>query len=67
MEIKPKLRGFGLDIRQFRSKDGYTYIVSKTKSGSYHVFMEVEAKQAARRCGGAGSNTRQMWDALWKK
>lgn len=66
MQVQPKLRGFGLDIRQFRSQDGYTYIVFKTKSGSYHAFLEVEAKEAARKCGGKGSNTRQMWSSLWR-
>lgn len=32
-----------------------------------HVFEEVEAKDAARKCGSAiKGNTRQMWNELWR-
>jgi len=68
MSTKEKRRGFGLDIRSFEGEDGSTYIVFKTTTGSYHVFKEVEAKQAAHDCGAEiKGNTRQMWGELWKR
>ena len=68
MATKEKRRGFGLDIRSFEGKDGSTYIVFKTTKGSYHVFKEVEAKEAARQCGTpVVGTTRQMWTELWKQ
>jgi hypothetical protein len=67
MPTKEKRQGLGLDIRTFQGKDGATYIAFKTTSGAYHVFKEVEAKEAARQCGASlEANTRQMWGALWK-
>jgi hypothetical protein len=66
MPTKDKRRGLGLDIRSFEGKSGGNYIVFKTTKGSYHVFNEVEAKEAARQCGAtANGTTRQMWGALW--
>jgi hypothetical protein len=63
---KNKRRGLGLDIRSFQGKDGCTYIAFKTTKGSYHVFKEVEAKEASRQCGAAiEGTTRQMWGNLW--
>jgi hypothetical protein len=66
MPTKEKRRGLGLDIRSFQGKDGCTYIVFKTRKGSYHVFKEVEAKEASRQCGATKGNTRQMWGSLWQ-
>ncbi len=66
MSIKPKKRGFGLEMKIFEGNDEESYLVLKTKSGSYHVFQEVEAKQAARECGALKeSNSRQMWNEVW--
>ena len=68
MEVKPKKHGFGLELKTFQGKDGESYLVLRTKDGAYHVFLEVEAKQAARDCGGSKEgNTRQMWGELWVK
>jgi hypothetical protein len=67
MPAKDKRSGLGLDIRSFQGKDGENYIVLKTTKGSYHVFQEVEAKEAARKCGvTAAGNTRRLWGKLWK-
>lgn len=67
MAIKQKRLGFALDIRSFRGRDGNTYIVFRTPTGSYHAFMEVQAKEAARQCGASiEGNTRQMWSSIWK-
>jgi hypothetical protein len=66
MPIKNKRKGLALDFRTFNGKDGFTYLAIKTLSGSFHVFKEVEAKQAARDCGATViGNTRQMWAELW--
>jgi hypothetical protein len=64
---KAKKRGIGLDMRTFVGKDGRSYLVFRTGRGVYHVFMEVEAKAAARKCGATkAGTTHQMWDEVWK-
>jgi hypothetical protein len=65
--LKAKRTGLGLELRSFTGKDGKTYLVFRTNRGSFHVFGEVEAKQAARECGATiERNTRTMWEGLWK-
>ncbi len=57
-----------LETKTFSGGDGNQYIVFRTLDGSYHTFVEVEAKQAARQCGAEeGANTRQMWESIWKQ
>ena len=61
-----------LQVKVFESKDGKTdFIVFRTPRGAYHVFVEVDAKKAAIECGmeqkPTNANTRQFWNALWKK
>ena len=64
--MKKKREGFGLEMKTFAGSDGNTYLVFRTSAGSYHVFMEVEAKEAARQCGATEEkNTRQMWASIW--
>jgi hypothetical protein len=64
--LKEKREGRSLEIKTFVGKDGNSYLVLRTLDGSYHTFVEVEAKQAARECGAAeGANTRQMWESIW--
>jgi hypothetical protein len=68
MAIKEKRRGLGLEMRSFEGKDGRTYLVFRTAGGSFHVFVEMEAKEAARQCGATKeANTRQMWAEVWGK
>ena len=68
MPLKDKRSSFGMQTRTFRGADGKTYLVFLTTKGSYHVLVEVEAKEAARQCGAKElSNTRAMWESLWKK
>ena len=63
-----KRRGLNLEAKSFVGKDGRSYIVFKSTQGSYHAFVEIEAKQAARQCGAtAEKNTREMWKSVWKK
>ena len=67
MALKPKRSGVGLEMRTFKGSEG-RYLVFCTPQGSYHVFKEVEAKQAARDCGAKlESNTREMWREVWNK
>ncbi|HZY94091.1 MAG TPA: hypothetical protein VFE98_04415 [Candidatus Bathyarchaeia archaeon] len=62
-----------LDIRTFptkHSKPKKRYLVFRLPDGSYHTFVEVQAKAAALECGAEGgreSNTRTLWDELWYK
>ena len=66
-KLKPKKHGLGLEMRTFPGKDGVTYLVFRSTGGSYHVFAEVEAKEAARQCGTKKTTTpREMWRELWK-
>ncbi|GBC69018.1 hypothetical protein HRbin01_00709 [archaeon HR01] len=69
--LKPKPWGM-LDVKVFTSEDRkQKFIVFKTPNGAYHVFTEVEAKDAAIKCGmkmePTRANTRQFWDKLWKE
>ena len=70
-EINLKRNGFGLPIKTFESSDGKnTYIVFKQSDGSYHTFVEVEAKDAAMHCGSEfdrEEQTRKHWDRLWEE
>ena len=66
MTVKRKRKGLGLEMRTFSGRDRNAYLVFRTSDGSFHVFMEVEAKEAARQCGAVDEkNTRQMWGAVW--
>ena len=66
--LKEKREGRSLEIKTFLGQDGNNYLVFRTLDGSFHTFVEVEAKQAARECGAAeGANTRQMWESIWNK
>lgn len=66
MPAKPKKKGYGLQVKTFTSKDGKSYFVFRTPNGSFHAFIEVEAKQAVRECGAKREGTtRQMWESIW--
>ncbi|MFC1708819.1 hypothetical protein ACFL2J_01990 [Candidatus Omnitrophota bacterium] len=60
MKIIKKRRGYELQIVT-RVGNGGNYLFYKTPNGSYHTFLEVAAKDAARDCGARGrGNTRQL-------
>jgi hypothetical protein len=64
---KRKRQGVGLEMKTFRGSDEQNYLVFRTPKGSYHVFLEVDVKEAAAHCGALRKgNTRQMWTGLWK-
>ncbi len=66
--LKDKREGTELQFKTFVASDGKRYLVFRSLEGSFHVFAEVEAKQAARECGATEqANTRQMWESLWEK
>jgi len=68
MTVKAKRKSRGLEMRTFIGKDKNSYLVFRTPNGSFHVFMEVEAKEAARQCGvKEEDNTRRMWESIWFK
>ena len=66
--MKPKRQGAMIGFDTFQGKNGETYLVFKrTPRGGYHVFTEVEAKEAARKCGSSGKGTTDhQWGELWK-
>jgi len=66
--LKLKRPNDALEIRTFTSKDKKRkYLILKTPKGTYHAFVEVDAKIAAKDCGSPRKpRTRQFWDALWK-
>jgi hypothetical protein len=67
MAVKKKRGGFALEMKTFDGQDGNSSLVFRTGTGSFHVFMEVEAKEAARQCGStAEKNTRGMWSDIWR-
>lgn len=70
-DITLKKDGYGLQIRTYMSVDRKsTYIVFKHVDGSYHAFVEVEAKVAAMCCGSdldQEEHTRDHWNVLWGK
>ena len=67
----PKKRsGLGLEMRTFTGKKSKTtYLVVRTPKRfghSYHVFVEQQAKAAARDCGAAEDQTNEMWSKVWE-
>jgi hypothetical protein len=55
-----KRAGYGLQMITKDSPSG-RYLFLKSPNGSYHTFLEVAAKDAARDCGAQGAgNTRQL-------
>lgn len=67
MSVKPKRCGLGMEMRTFTGRSG-NYLFFRTREGAFHVFQEVEAKEAARDCGSKSEgNTRQMWQEIWNK
>jgi len=65
--LKPKRSAEAIEIRTFTSKDRKSkYLILKTPKGTYHAFVEVDAKMAAKDCGSPRkTRTKQFWDALW--
>jgi len=60
MRIIKKRKGFSLQMKTVDSSNG-KYLFYKTPNGSYHAFLEVAAKDAAKNCGARGvGNTRQL-------
>lgn len=71
MKLAKKREGFGLEMKTIKGEQG-TYLFFRAKNGSYHTFVEVAAKDAARDCGaedqaanGKTKNTRQMCREIW--
>jgi len=64
-KFRAKKKSYGLEAQTFSGKSGSVYVVFRTPKGSFHVFVETEAKAAARDCHGTGANTRQQWESLW--
>jgi hypothetical protein len=66
-KISAKRRGFELESRTFITPDKRALLVFKTPQGSYHTFLETEAKLAAKELSpNAHGATRAIWDKIWK-
>ena len=66
MKSKQKRQGPGLEMKNFTGDEDQNYLVFRTPKGAYHVFLEVDAKEAAEHCGIPRiGNTRQMWSYRW--
>lgn len=60
MKLVKKREGYGLESKTLKGKKG-NYLFFKTPNGSYHTFLEIAAKTAARDCGARGEgNSRQL-------
>jgi len=60
MKISKKRRGFNLQMKTVSGQKG-AYLFLRTPYGSYHTFLEVAARDAARDCGAPNKgNTRQL-------
>lgn len=64
-KFKAKRHGLALEAKTFTGKSGHTYLAFKTPKGSFHVFVETEAKAAAKDCGGKGRQTHEYWKSIW--
>jgi len=59
-----------MGLMTITGRRGATYLVLRGYDGDYHIFAEVQAKEAAIDCGeeeGPTDNTRIMWDRLWQR
>ena len=59
-----------IEFKTFIGTKGSKYLVFRGYDGDYHVFVEVEAKEAAPDCGeveNPNDNTRTMWGRLWEQ
>jgi len=60
MKTVKKRKGYGLQLITKPGKHG-NYLFLKTPNGSYHAFLELAAKEAARDCNVRGTgNTRKL-------
>lgn len=68
MAIVEKRAGYGLEFKHIKGRDGNDYLVFRTSSGEFHIFVEVEAKTAAIQCSATDDRTlttQQLWGSVW--
>lgn len=59
---------YPLDIKTFEGDSGETYLVFRNHNDEFHVFAEVQAKEAAMDCGAPDEgNTQHRWRTLWDR
>lgn len=65
--LKEKRDGTEIGMKVFVGNDGNRYLVFRTLEGAFHAFVEVEAKEAAKKCGALErkGNTRSIWESIW--
>ena len=70
--LKYKRKGSAFEIKTFEDDNKHQYLVfrypNQNNDYSYHIFVEVEAKQIAKLLGiEGGHNTSDMWNKLWEE
>ena len=69
--VRFKRSGVGLEMKVFAGSGKRRFLVLRTPRGAFHVFAEVDAKDAAVVCGSRldrkTATTRQMWQELWSR
>lgn len=65
---KSKKAGTELGMKTFTGEDGEQYLVFRS-GDKFHVFVEMEAKEAARKCRTKAkqNDTQAMWKELWNR
>jgi hypothetical protein len=59
---------YPLEIKTFEGESGQTYLVFRNHNDEFHVFTEVQAKEAAMDCGAPDEgNTQQRWRQIWDR
>jgi hypothetical protein len=68
MKFTGKKSGFEIGMRTVVGKSGATYLVFRERARDvFHVFVEVEAREAATDCGAGNDerNVQAVWSDLW--
>jgi len=69
-KLTPKKLALTLGVRTFKGKkSGIEYLVFRTSKKRFHVFVEVQNKEAAIDCGSGLARKRHThyhWSKLWK-
>ena len=60
--MKPKTKGFMLQLASRKGNDGYNYLFIKAPHGSYHAFVEVETKEALADCGAISKKRKKLYN-----
>jgi hypothetical protein len=67
LELSPRSH-YPLEVKTFEGESGHTYLVFRDHDDEFHVFTEVQAKEAAMDCGATDEgNTQHRWRQIWDR